>query len=71
MEWTDERVLVSLPKFAQMVDRKPSLEAAMEAHPEYADRLKNTGRKRQSVSNIWAARLRISSGKYLSARQSP
>jgi hypothetical protein len=35
MEWTDERVLVSLPKFAQMVDRKPSLEAAMEAHPEY------------------------------------
>ena len=35
MEWTDARVLASLPKFAQMVDRKPSLEAAMEAHPEY------------------------------------
>ena len=35
MQWTDDRVLASLPKFAQMVDRKPSLEAAMEAHPEY------------------------------------
>ena len=35
MQWTDARVLASLPKFAQMVDRKPSLEAAMEAHPEY------------------------------------
>jgi hypothetical protein len=31
MQWPDARVLASLPKFAQMVDRKPSLEAAMEA----------------------------------------
>ncbi len=29
VQWTAARVLASLPKFAQMVDRKPSLEAAM------------------------------------------
>ena len=29
MQWPAGRILASLPKFAQMVDRKPSLEAAM------------------------------------------
>jgi hypothetical protein len=34
VRWTAARVLASLPKFAQMVDRK-SLEEALVAHPEY------------------------------------
>ncbi len=35
MRWPAARVLASLPKFAQMVDRKQSLEKALVAHPEY------------------------------------
>jgi hypothetical protein len=33
--WPDARVLTSLPQFAKGVDRLASLEAALEAHPEY------------------------------------
>ena len=35
MQWPDARVLASLPVFAKCTDRLPTLEAAMEAHPEY------------------------------------
>jgi hypothetical protein len=35
VQWTAARVLASLPKFAQMVDRKQSLDKALAAHPEY------------------------------------
>ena len=33
--WPDARVLAALPQFAKGVDRLPSLEAALDAHPEY------------------------------------
>ena len=56
--WPAARVLAALPQFAKGVDRLPSLEAALDAHPEYRalQAAPNDGGARQAFIDALARR---------------